>query len=92
MSQRARRWGICSGLLAAILVPGMCRAGELTAHHCVELYLERIQSLDPQLRSVIETNPDALDIAATLDNERAVGKRIRRRHIAPLGRILGYLQ
>ena len=31
MSQRARRWGICSGLLAAILVPGMCRAGELTA-------------------------------------------------------------
>ena len=30
-------------------------------------YLERIHALDPALRSVIELNPDALDIAAELD-------------------------
>lgn len=50
------------------------RTGELTARRCVELYLERIQSLDPQLRSVVETNPDALEIAIKLDDERAAGK------------------
>jgi amidase len=50
------------------------RAGELTAHRCVELYLEQIQTLDPQLRSVVELNPDALEIAAKLDEERATGK------------------
>ena len=50
------------------------RTGELTARRGVELYLERIQTLDPQICSVVETNPDALAIAAKLDDERAVGK------------------
>jgi amidase len=39
-------------------------------------YLERIASLDrqgPELRSIIELNPDALQIAAALDAERAAG-------------------
>jgi amidase len=46
----------------------------LTARRLVELYLERIEVLDrtgPTLRSVIETNPEALDIAEALDRERA---------------------
>jgi amidase len=49
-------------------------AGQLTARRLTEMYLERIEALDRNgqaLRSVIETNPDALDIADALDRERA---------------------
>ena len=48
-------------------------SGERTARSITELYLERIAALDgqgPELRSVIETNPEALDIADQLDQER----------------------
>lgn len=49
-------------------------SGQFTAHKLVEFYLERIARLDqqgPQLRSIIEINPDALNIADQLDQERA---------------------
>jgi amidase len=49
------------------------RSGQLTAHAVVEQYLARIEAIDrggPALRSVIEVNPDALAIAAALDQER----------------------
>jgi amidase len=49
-------------------------AGQLSARRLTEMYLERIRRLDesgPALRSVIATNPDALDIADALDRERA---------------------
>lgn len=45
----------------------------LTAEHLTHLYLERIARIDhegPSLRSVIEINPDAINIARSLDNER----------------------
>ena len=48
-------------------------AGELTARRLAEAYLGRIAALDrqgPELRSVIETNPEALAIADALDAER----------------------
>ena len=48
-------------------------SGERTARSITQLYLDRIAALDgqgPELRSVIETNPDALDIADRLDEER----------------------
>lgn len=48
-------------------------SGELTARSLSELYLKRIAELDhagPMLRSVIEVNPDALEIADSLDAER----------------------
>jgi len=51
-------------------------SGERTARSITELYLERIEELDrqgPMLRSIIETNPDALSIADELDAERAEG-------------------
>ncbi len=51
--------------------------GELTAVRLVEMHLERIESLDrkgPGLRSIIELNPDALDIADRIDRERADGR------------------
>jgi amidase len=48
------------------------RGGELSIRELVEQYLERIESLDregPRLRSVIEVNPEAMDIADALDHE-----------------------
>lgn len=49
------------------------RTGALTSRALTQAYLDRIQALDrqgPALRSVIETNPDALQIADALDRER----------------------
>ena len=51
--------------------------GELTSGQLVEQYLQRIESMDrrgPTLRHVLETNPDAMSIAAALDAERKAGK------------------
>ena len=51
-------------------------SGELTARRLAELFLERIASLDrdgPRLNAIIETNPDALALASSLDEERAAG-------------------
>jgi amidase len=48
-------------------------AGTRTSRQITEAYLQRIEALDrqgPELRSVIETNPEALEIAAALDAER----------------------
>ncbi|TCP57585.1 amidase [Tumebacillus sp. BK434] len=47
--------------------------GTVTAHELVLMYLWRIAAYDqqgPQLKSVLEINPDALQIAAALDAER----------------------
>lgn len=52
-------------------------SGELTARQVTELYLKRIEAVDkagPFLNSIIELNPDALDIAEKLDAERKAGK------------------
>lgn len=52
-------------------------AGKLSAQELVRRYLARIAAIDkagPRLNAVIETNPDALKIAAELDRERAAGK------------------
>ncbi len=41
-------------------------SGELTARRLAELYLERIEAVDkngPYLNSVIELNPEALEVA-----------------------------
>jgi amidase len=48
-------------------------AGQLTARDLVQGYLKRIQSLNPTLHAVIETNPNAVAIASSLDNERKAG-------------------
>lgn len=50
--------------------------GELTSEQIVQLYLDRIKAIDetgPELNSVIELNPDALDIARKMDEEREAG-------------------
>ena len=48
-------------------------SGELSSKDLVKGYLDRIQSLNPLLHSVIETNPNAVSIAQQLDNERRRG-------------------
>ena len=53
------------------------RTGQSSARALVERYVERIRELDgagPQLRSVLELNPDAMEIAAALDAERKAGR------------------
>lgn len=48
-------------------------SGDLSARAITEMYLERVEELDrqgPTLRAVIETNPEALEIADRLDGER----------------------
>src|SRR5213596_922819 len=45
-------------------------SGALTSAGLTMGYIKRIQSLNPTLHAVIELNPDAVAIAAALDNER----------------------
>jgi amidase len=47
--------------------------GELTSRSLTETYLARIERVDATLRSVLETNPDALEIADAMDAERRSG-------------------
>lgn len=61
--------------------------GELTARRLADLYLERISEVDkdgPYINSVIELNPDALEIADTLDEERKAGKTRGMLHGIPI--------
>ncbi len=49
-------------------------SGSLTARSLCEGYLDRIEQLDGKVNSVIELNPDVLEIADRLDEERKTGK------------------
>src|SRR5947208_2469896 len=49
-------------------------SGQLTSRDLTHGYIRRIQSLNPLLHSVIELNPNAIAIAAGLDNERRRGQ------------------
>jgi len=60
----------------ADLQAGMA-SGRMTARSITQQYLDRIAELDrkgPMLRHVLETNPDALALADSLDQERKAGK------------------
>src|SRR5437762_9432529 len=48
-------------------------SGMLTSTGLTMSYINRIQSLNPTLHAVIEVNPNAAAIAASLDNERRAG-------------------
>jgi len=63
-------------MTVAQLQEGM-RSGKLTSRGITRAYLRRIEALDrqgPTLRAVLETNPDALQIAEQLDTERRQGR------------------
>ena len=49
------------------------KSGKYTARSITQMYLERIQNVDkqgPKVNSILELNPDALEIAESLDRER----------------------
>jgi len=48
--------------------------GELTSRELTQGYLDRIRRLNPTLNAVIETNPQALNIANRMDKERRSGR------------------
>ena len=58
--------------------------GQLSSRELTRGYLERIEELNPLLHAVIETNPDALRIAARLDAERRSGRVRSRLHGVPI--------
>lgn len=63
--------------LSALDLQKLMEDGRLTASRLVEAYLQRISAIDssgPELRSVIEVNPDAARIASELDRERGAGR------------------
>lgn len=49
-------------------------AGELTAEQLARYYLDRIERYNPKLNAVIAVNPDAIEQAKMLDEERAAGR------------------
>ena len=63
------------------------RTGRWTARDLTALYLGRIEALNlqgPELRAVIETNPDALEIADRLDAARREGDEVGPLHGIPI--------
>src|SRR5262245_1644148 len=52
-------------------------SGELTSLELTRGYLKRIGDINPLIRAVIETNPNAESIAARLDNERRQRRGLR---------------
>jgi amidase len=53
------------------------RSGQITAAALAQQYIDRINAIDrsgPTINSIIELNPDALSIAAQLDDELKAGK------------------
>ena len=68
-------------------IAGWLESGQVSCVELAEMYLARIARLDrqgPRLNSVIELNPDALDIAASLDSELRQGGRRGQMHGIPV--------
>ncbi|KAI9814264.1 MAG: hypothetical protein M1827_003430 [Pycnora praestabilis] len=49
-------------------------SGRLTTSQLVQCYLQRISQVDEYVNAMMEINPDAMQIAASLDAERAAGQ------------------
>ncbi len=62
--------------MSIVELQALMAAGELSAHDLTEVFLARIAELDdagPALHSILELNPDALEMAAAYDRERREG-------------------
>ncbi|CAF1216456.1 unnamed protein product, partial [Didymodactylos carnosus] len=53
-------------------------SNQITSYNLVKSYLERIKKVNNELHAIIETNPDALDQASKLDQERNDNKDAKR--------------
>jgi len=73
-------WPVSSFELEDVSITGLHAgmvSGRWTSREITQAYLDRIEEIDrqgPTLRSIIETNPDALEIAGALDQEMAEGQ------------------
>lgn len=76
--------------LIEMSIPGLqelMETGRMTSKDITQWYLNRIDQIDkkgPMLNSVVEINPDALTIAAQMDEERKTGKIRSRLHGIPV--------
>jgi amidase len=68
----ATKWELSEVSIAEL--QSKMQSGELSAVKLVEIYSARIKEIDPKIKSVLEINPDGLEIAAKLDKERKKGK------------------
>ncbi|MEM7659804.1 MAG: amidase [Bacteroidota bacterium] len=60
------------------------RSGEWTSVQVIQWYLDRIERLDPEVNSLIELNPNALEEARKLDEALAAGKVVGALHGVPV--------
>jgi amidase len=63
------------------------KSGKMSSSEITQKYLDRIEKLNtkgPELRAVIEVNPDALKIARQMDDERKSGKIRSAMHGIPI--------
>jgi len=61
--------------------------GEITSEELTQLYIDRVDAVDrggPRLQSLLTLNPDALEIARTLDEKRAAGEGLGLLHGVPI--------
>ena len=78
--RETRRWLVPTFELDELTVDDLqegMASGRWSAVEITEMYLDRIAAIDdqgPELRSVLETNPDARRIAQSLDTERTAGR------------------
>lgn len=67
MSGKSKEWIVEADIRA---LQKAMEAGEIRAVELVAFYLERIEKLNKIINAVLEINPDALQIAQALDDER----------------------
>src|SRR5260370_690767 len=67
-----------------VAISSALASGALTSRELTLAYLQRIDRLNPLLNAVIETNPNALDIATQQDIERRSGQLRGPLHGIPL--------
>ena len=88
--RETRRWLVPTFELDELTVDDLqegMASGRWSAVEITEMYLDRIAAIDdqgPELRSVLETNPDARQIAQSLDAERTAGRARGPLHGVPI--------
>ncbi len=55
----------------------MMQSGQMSSEQITNWYLARIRTIDPQINSMIEINPDAIAIAREKDRERRTSKFLK---------------